>query len=145
VGCGECILICPNKAIDIQWNADTALFQKKMVEYTYAVLKNKNGRAGFMNFLTQISPACDCYGHSDAPIVQDLGIMASRDPVAIDQASADMVNGHIALESSCLKSHMGPGEDKFRGIYPNIDWTVQLQYAQDIGLGRREYDLVAIG
>ena len=144
VGCGECILICDNKAIDVQWNADIPIFQKKMVEYTLAVLKGKKGRAAFLNFLIQISPACDCYGHSDAPIVQDLGIMASKDPVAIDQASADMVNRQVGLESSCLSSHKRPGEDKFRGLYPKIDWSIQLRYAETLGLGNREYELVTL-
>jgi uncharacterized Fe-S center protein len=144
VGCGECILICGNKAIDVQWNADIPIFQKKMVEYTLAALKGKKGRAAFLNFLIQISPACDCYGHSDAPIVQDLGIMASKDPVAIDQASADMVNRQVGLEGSCLSSHKGAGEDKFRGLYPKIDWTIQLRYAEKLGLGNRNYELVTI-
>ncbi|MDY7038065.1 MAG: DUF362 domain-containing protein, partial [Thermodesulfobacteriota bacterium] len=145
VGCGECILICSKSAIDIQWDQNMSLFQKKMVEYTLAVLQGKRGRAAFMNFLTQISPACDCYGHNDAPIVQDLGVMASTDPVAIDQASADMVNRQKALKHSCLSSHMEADEDKFRGLYPQIDWTIQLDYAEKIGLGRRQYELINIG
>ena len=144
IGCGECILICPNSAIEIQWNADIPRFQKKMVEYTFAVLKEKPGRAAFFNFLSAISPACDCYAHNDLPIVQDLGIMASLDPVAIDQAAADMVNQQKALEGNCLTTHRAPGEDKFRGIYPKIDWSIQLDYAEKIGLGRREYELISI-
>jgi hypothetical protein len=144
VGCGECILICDNKAIDVRWNADIPLFQKKVVEYTLAVLKRKKGRAAFLNFLTHISPACDCYGHSDAPIVQDLGIMASKDPVAIDQASADMVNRQVGLEGSSLSSHKGAYEDKFKGLYPKVDWTIQLSYAEKLGLGNRKYELVTI-
>lgn len=144
IGCGECILICSNKAIDVQWNADIALFQKKMVEYTLAVLKGKQGRGAFLNFLTQISPACDCYGHSDAPIVHDLGIMASADPVAIDQASVDMVNRQKALEGTSLAANKEPGEDKFRALYPKVDWTIQLEYAEKVGLGSRDYELVTI-
>jgi uncharacterized Fe-S center protein len=144
VGCGECILICPNQAIDVQWNADIPIFQKKMVEYSLAVLKGKKERAVFLNFLTQISPACDCYGHNDAPIVQDLGIMASRDPVAIDQASADMINQQLALEGSVLTKNRGVGEDKFSGLYPKVDWTIQLEYGEKIGLGVRTYELVKV-
>jgi hypothetical protein len=144
IGCGECILICSNKAIDVRWNADIALFQKKMVEYTLAVLKGKEGKIAFLNFLTQISPACDCYGHSDAPIVHDLGIMASVDPVAIDQASVDMVNRQKALENTSLEANQNPGGDKFRALYPKVDWTIQLEYAERIGLGSREYELVTI-
>jgi uncharacterized protein len=144
VGCGECILICSRKAIDVQWNADIRVFQEKMVEYTLAVLKGKKGKAVFLNFLTQISPACDCYDHNDAPIVQDLGIMASQDPVAIDQASADLVNRQPALEGSCLTRNRGAGEDKFRGLYPKIDWTIQLDYAEKVGLGTRLYQLIPL-
>jgi len=144
VGCGECIHICPNRAINVQWNQDIPLFHKKMVEYTLAVLKDKKGRTAFLNFLTQISPSCDCCSHSDAPIVQDLGIMASTDPVAIDQASVDMVNRQRASENSCLSSHEGAVEDKFRAIYPKVDWSIQLDHAEKIGLGNRTYELVTI-
>ena len=144
VGCGECILICSNGAINVQWNADVPLFQKMMVEYTAAVLKAKKGNALFLNFLTSISPACDCYGHNDAPIVGDIGIMASNDPVAIDQAAVDMVNQQAGAEGSCLTSSRGRGEDKFRSIYPYIDWTIQLEYGERIGLGSRDYELVRI-
>lgn len=144
VGCGECILICPNDAMDIQWIADIPLFQKKMVEYTFAVLKSIQGKAFFVSFLTNISPACDCYGHSDAPIVPDIGILVSKDPVAIDQASVDLVNRQAATDGSCLTSSRKPGEDKFKAIYPKIDWGIQLEYAQKIGLGSREYELITI-
>ena len=144
VGCGECILVCPNGAISVRWNADVPRFQKKMAEYTLAVLKGKEERAAFVNVLTQISPACDCHGYNDAPIVQDLGFVASRDPVAIDQASVDLVNAQPGLNHSCLVEGKGPGEDKFRSVYPKIDWTVQLEHAERIGLGRRTYELIKI-
>jgi hypothetical protein len=144
MGCGECILICHNEAISVRWNTDSTLFQKKMAEYALAVLKSKKGRAAFLNFLIQISPACDCPPYNDAPIVQDLGIMASIDPVAIDQASVDMVNRQVALDGSCLKRNRGANEDKFKGIYPKIDWTIQLDYAEKIGLGNRGYQLITI-
>jgi hypothetical protein len=144
IGCGECILICPNGAIEIQWSADIEAFQKKMAEYTLGVLKGKQGKALFINFLTDVSPACDCYGYCDAPIVQDIGILCSLDPVAIDQAAADLVNQRVAAEGSCLAGGPGAGKDKFRGIYPRVDWTVQLSHAEAIGLGRRHYELVAI-
>lgn len=144
IGCGECLLICSNKAIDVRWNSDMVLFQKKLVEYALAVLKGKEGKVAFLNFLTQISPACDCYGHSDAPIVHDLGIMSSEDPVAIDQASVDMVNRQRALENTSVQANRDPGGDKFRAIYPKVDWSIQLGYAEKIGLGSREYELVTI-
>jgi len=144
VGCGECILICPNGAISVNWNADTLRFQKRIVEYTLAVLKGKQDRAFFVNALTQISPACDCAPNTDAPIIQDLGFLASRDPVAIDQASVDLVNRQAGLEHSCLTGGKAPGEDKFRAVYPQVDWSIQLAHAEAVGLGSREYDLITI-
>ncbi|MCG2753995.1 MAG: DUF362 domain-containing protein [Desulfobacteraceae bacterium] len=144
IGCGECIIICSNNAIQIQWNQDIPVFMENMVEYTMGVLKNKKGRALFLNFITDVSPACDCIAHNDAPIVRNIGIVASKDAVAIDQASVDLVNKERALEGSCLKTNTKPGQDKFREIYPNINWEIQLDYAEKIGLGNRTYDLVLI-
>lgn len=144
VGCGECILICPNGAIEVQWNADIPVFLKKMAEYTHAVLQGKGGRAFFVNFLTSISPACDCYGFNDAPIVQDIGILASRDPVAIDQASVDLVNRQPLSGESCLAGKEEHERDTFRMLYPKVDWHIQFEHAERLGLGKRQYDLVSI-
>ncbi len=144
VGCGECIIICPNQAIQIQWDQAIPVFLENMVEYTAGVLKGKRDSAVFLNFITQVSPACDCYGHNDAPIVPDIGIVAASDPVAIDQASADLVNNAEGLKSSCLTKNLEPGQDKFRALYPNVDWEIQLEYAEAIGLGTRAYDLITI-
>ncbi|MFQ6077997.1 MAG: DUF362 domain-containing protein [Thermodesulfobacteriota bacterium] len=144
VGCGECLSVCPEGAIQVQWDNDAALFQKKMAEHAYGALAGKREKSIFLNFLTQVSPACDCYGHSDTPVVGDIGVLSSCDPVAIDQASADLVNSQPGNEGSRLHTHLGPGEDKFRALYPQIDWGVQLQYAEEIGLGSRRYDLFPI-
>ncbi|RJP81610.1 MAG: DUF362 domain-containing protein [Desulfobacteraceae bacterium] len=141
IGCGECILICPNSAIQIQWNQSVPVFLENMAEYTMGVLQNKSQKALFVNFITDISPACDCYGHNDSPLVRNIGILASTDPVAIDQASVDLVNREIALPGSCLKENRGAGEDKFKGLYPYVDWTIQLDYAEQLGLGTRSYIL----
>ena len=144
IGCGECILICPNEAIQIQWNQSIPVFLENMMEYTVGVLKNKQGKALFINFITDVSPACDCYPYNDTPIVRDIGILASTDPVAIDQASVDLVNREHGLPGSCLKKNAEPGGDKFKAIYENVDWAYQLEYAEKIGLGSREYTLESI-
>jgi hypothetical protein len=144
IGCGECIAVCPEQAVSIPWDSDTARFQKKMVEYTAGVLQGKEERAFYLNFVTRVSPQCDCYGYSDYPLVKDIGILASRDPVAIDQAAVDLVNALPALAGCCLECNREPGEDKFRGVYPHIDWTIQLAYAEELGLGSRNYELTYI-
>jgi uncharacterized Fe-S center protein len=144
IGCGECILICPNKAVQIRWNQSIPMFLENMMEYVEGALKNKAGKALFINFITDVTPACDCVPHSDAPVVRDIGIVASTDPVAIDQASVDLVNREPALPGSCLTENRGPGEDKFKGIYPKVDWAYQFEYAESIGLGSRAYTLEAL-
>jgi uncharacterized Fe-S center protein len=144
IGCGECILTCPTGAILIQWNETIPIFQKKMVEYAYGAVQKKKGRVLYLNFLTQISPACDCNSYSDTPIVNDIGILSSEDPVAIDQASVDLVNGEAGNRSSKLSKNWNPGEDKFRALYPEVDWSIQLAYGEEIGLGTREYELIRI-
>jgi hypothetical protein len=141
IGCGECILLCQTGAIQIQWNQSIPVFMENMVEYTMGVLKGKAEKSLFVNFITDISPACDCLPFNDAPIVQNIGIVASKDSVALDQASVDLVNKEAALPGSCLTKNKGVGEDKFKGIYPNVDWTLQLEYAQHLGLGSRSYTL----
>jgi uncharacterized Fe-S center protein len=61
--------------------------------------------------------------------------------VAIDQASADLVNREPALAGCCLEKNTAAGEDKFRGLYPQVDWEIQLDYAEKLGLGTRDYRL----
>jgi hypothetical protein len=144
IGCGECIHVCPPGAIHIQWNETIPLFQKKMVEYAYGAVQQKKGKTVCLNFLTQMTPDCDCHDYSDAPIVNDIGILASEDPVAIDQASADLVNQAPGNRSSKLTKNWEPGEDKFRALFPEADWNVQLAYGEEIGLGTRQYELIKV-
>ena len=144
IGCGDCILICENKAIQVQWNQSIPVFLESMVEYCAGVLQNKRGKTLCVNFINHVSPACDCVPYNDAPIVRDIGVVASTDPVAIDQASVDLVNREPALPGCCMEEHTEAGSDKFRAIYPKVDWPLQLEYAEKIGIGSREYELVRI-
>lgn len=141
IGCGECILSCPQNAIQIKWNENSASMQEKLSEHCLGALQGKSEKNVFLNFITQVSPACDCFGCSDSPIVRDIGILSSTDPVAIDQASVDLVNKENGLPGTALKNNFGPGEDKFKNLYPLIDWRVQLEHAETIGLGCRTYKL----
>ncbi|MDY0374284.1 MAG: DUF362 domain-containing protein [Desulfobacterium sp.] len=144
IGCGECIIRCPTKSINIQWNQAVPVFLEKMMEYTKGVVAGKENKTLFINFIADISPACDCLPYNDAPIVRDIGIVASTDPVAIDQASVDLVNKQQGFTNTCLKHNKAPGEDKFKGLYPDVDWEIQLAYAEEIGLGSRKYELTKL-
>jgi len=144
IGCGECTVTCPHRAIAINWKTEADVLQEKIVEYTAGVLKGKEGKAGFLTFVTNVSPLCDCCGWNDVPIVGDVGILASTDPVAIDQAAVDLVS----QAPGNPHSELGPRHqeaDKFRVLYPQIDWNVQLAYGEEVGLGSRKYELIEIG
>jgi uncharacterized Fe-S center protein len=81
---------------------------------------------------------------SDNPIVPDIGVLASLDPVSIDRASAELVNAQPGMSNSVLTSGLKPGEDKFRALHPEIDWTRQLIYGEEVGLGSQSYELVEV-
>jgi uncharacterized protein len=126
-GCGECVVTCKQKAIKINWKTDVNIMQEKMAEFALGAIQNKKNKTYYINFLYDISPNCDCYGFNDTPIAQNIGIMASKDPVALDKACYDAV-----------------GEKVFQSIYPEIDSLVQLRYAEELGIGKQKYNLVEI-
>lgn len=140
-GCGECIVTCQFGAIRPNWKSSPAALQEKMAEYALGAVQNKKDKVIFINFVMDISPDCDCNSHNDFPIVQDLGILASTDPVALDTACADLVNSMPALPGSIIEGREA-GADKFRAVHPDIDWKLQLRHAAKIGLGTMEYELI---
>jgi len=143
VGCGECIVVCPKKAIVQNSINESKVLNEKIAEYTYGVL---NGKQHFhINFITNVSPNCDCWGNNDAPIVPDIGILASTDPVALDMASVDLVNRENANHNNVLReSNYQDGEDKFKCMHGNVDWEAGLDYAQKLKLGTKEYEIVSL-
>jgi len=132
VGCGECLVVCKPGAIKMKWDDDSRRLQEIMAEYALRVWRHFNGKAVFLNYLIKITKDCDCMARDDARIVEDIGILASLDPVAVDQATADLVLEH------------GGGRDPFRKGY-DLDWSFQLRHGETIGLGTRDYKLVEIG
>jgi uncharacterized Fe-S center protein len=143
-GCGECMTVCPNENIEFDWETEAAPFGERLVEYALGSIANKREKCGFINFLLSISPECDCVPWSDSPIVPDIGILASTDPVALDKTSYDLVNMQTGLPNTALKHSHAPGQDKFRDIWPKIDGSVQFRHAEKIGLGTADYRLVEV-
>lgn len=143
IGCGECAVTCTFKAIAVNWKTTPDVIQEKIVEYTAGALKGKEGKMGFITFVNNVSPLCDCVSWNDVPIVQDIGILASKDPVAIDQAAVDLVNNAHGNPHSVLGDNHHE-MDKFRVIHPDVDWSVQLAYGEKVGLGSRKYNLINI-
>ncbi|MDO8136782.1 MAG: DUF362 domain-containing protein [Candidatus Brocadiales bacterium] len=131
IGCGECLAVCPYNAVKISWDENIVNLQKKIAEYCLAVLKGKERRSLFFNFLIHVTEQCDCMDRAYQPAFEDIGILASRDPVAVEQASVDLVLEHV-------------GEDFFRKSWPGIDYHAQIDYAAEIGLGQKDYQLVDV-
>lgn len=129
-GCGKCIEDCPYKAIDSS-NRSTggAVFQEKIAEYAKGVSAGR--KMTYINLAMNISAACDCSSGAPKPFVGDVGILASNDPVALDQASYDLVNKAAGLDDA-FKHESG------------VSGVPCLAYAEKIGLGTRKYRLVEI-
>jgi hypothetical protein len=141
-GCGECVAACPYGAIAVQWKTTPDAIQEKTVEHMAGALAGKEGKTLFVTFVTDVTPDCDCWGFSDAPLVPDLGVLVSTDPVAIDQAALDLVNSVPGLPGSRAEG-MPAGVDKFKEV-TGIDGTLGLAYAEAMALGTRAYDLTAV-
>lgn len=144
IGCGECVAICKRNAIIKNWKTDSNDFLEKMAEYAFGAVKNKKDKVAYINFIVDVTPLCDCCGWSGTPIVNNVGIAASFDPVALDKASYDLVNEQIGNKNSDLKCNYESGEDKFRGLHPDINAEYILEYSELIGLGSKKYKLIVI-
>lgn len=131
IGCMQCDTRCPQGAIRFNWDSPENILMEKMAEYAFGVTKLKKNNIAYLNFLLDITPDCDCYGYSNAPISPNIGVLASFDPLSIDQASIDLINKET-------------GEDIFRKIWPKIDYGHLLKYCEELGIGKREYKIVNI-
>lgn len=131
LGCGECISSCPYDSIEVQWNDDMEKFGQRMVDYCFGILsliKNKF----FINFALHITKDCDCLAKDDPDIVEDIGILASRDIVALDRATVDLIEQKGGKD---ILNKNNPGR---------LDYKKQLAYAQKIGLGSQAYQLIEL-
>ena len=126
IGCAMCIAVCPNGAVNIPWDSkNEGELQKRIVDYTKAIINNKNGNLVYLNVLENITSHCDCEGKAQKPVINDIGFLTSNDIVAIEQASLDLAN-----------------ECGFKEINKSIDKEIQIDYAEKMGLGEREYEII---
>lgn len=146
-GCGRCIGACSFDAIaNKTWNANEIL-GCKMAEYTKAVL---DGRSNFhINIVVDISPNCDCHAENDAPILPNIGMFASFDPVALDQACVDACQAATPIDNSQLGDNLRMpnwnfNKDHFKDSNPNVRWEETLEHAEKIGIGTRQYELITM-
>ena len=145
VGCGRCLGACNFDAIDFAQDAANADLNRRMAEYAKAVV---DGRPQFhVSLVVDVSPHCDCHAENDAPILPNLGMFASTDPLALDQACVDACLAAAPLPGSKLSDNLAtPGfeaaDDHFTNSTPESEWRTCLEHAEKIGLGTRDYELV---
>lgn len=147
VGCGRCIGACNFDAISFTENNANDMLCRLIAEYTKAVL---DGRPSFHTTIVQdVSPCCDCHGENDVPILPDLGMFASFDPLALDWACVDACMKAEPLPGGLICRHLHDEHfvdqhDHFKNSNPEIEWRACLEHAEAIGLGSREYELITI-
>ncbi len=147
VGCGRCIAACMLDAISVENDSAAADLNGKMAEYALAVV---SGRPQFhISLVIDISPYCDCHGENDLAILPDVGMFASFDPVALDQACADACLRESPIPGSMLDDNMHASgfcdhHDHFKNTTPESDWQSCLEHAEKIGLGTRHYELIKV-
>lgn len=142
VGCGRCIGVCPVDAISEGVSNSNEILNCRMMEYAKAVLQ---GRPAFhISIAVDISPNCDCHSENDVPVTGNVGLFASFDPVALDQACADAVCAMPPSPGSMLSEAAEHTGDHFHDIHPDTSWKQGLEYAESIGLGERKYNLIRV-
>ena len=145
VGCGHCLGACNFDAISFKNNNAAKILDAKMAEYTKAVI---DGRPSFhISLIIDVSPYCDCHPENDTPIIPDIGMFASFDPVALDQACADACLKAKPLPNTLLTDRMKKKgfknhHDHFLNVTPDAEWRYQLSHAEKIKLGTRKYELI---
>ncbi|MDO4521988.1 MAG: DUF362 domain-containing protein [Eubacteriales bacterium] len=146
-GCGRCIGACSFDAISNDNSNANEILGCKMSEYTMAVC---DGRPCFhVTLITDVSPNCDCHGENDAPILPNIGMLASFDPVALDQACVDLCQNSTPIRNSQLGDNMASEHfhdhgDVWHNSNPNVAWEETLIHAEKIGLGTRAYELITM-
>lgn len=147
VGCGRCIGVCNFDAIASHNDSANDDLCVKMAEYTKAVLA---GRPHFhINLVIDVSPYCDCHAENDLPILPDVGMFASFDPVALDQACVDACNRAEPIPGSrltdlCSAAGFHDRHDHFHNSMPETNWETTLAHAEKIGIGSRQYELITV-
>lgn len=150
VGCGRCIGVCPKDAVVPGTSESNDILNCKMAEYALAVCKDRP--CFHISLICDVSPNCDCHSENDRPIIPNVGMLASFDPVALDVACADLCNQQPVLPNSRLAENMAEHEhvhhdaqhDYFYYNHPDTNWRSCIEHAVKLGLGTDQYDLIEI-
>lgn len=149
VGCGRCIGVCPKDAVHPTQANSNDVLNYKIAEYTKAVCQNRP--CFHISLICDVSPNCDCHAENDVPIIPNVGMLASFDPVALDVACADLCNrqpmleNHSVLHENCLThKEEAAHHDHFHMVHPDTNWKSCIEHAVKIGVGSDCYELIEI-
>lgn len=141
-GCGRCVGACFKQGAIGGADGGNDMLNCKISEYAMAVVQ---GKPSFhISLVVDISPYCDCHAENDAPILPDIGMFASFDPVALDTACAEAALKAEPLPGSALAEKECRTGDHFHDMHPVTNWRVGVEHAQKIGLGTTAYELIEI-
>ena len=147
VGCGRCLGACNFDAIEFDNDTANAELNCKMAEYTKAIVQNRP--TFHISLICDVSPNCDCHGENDTPIISDIGMFASFDPLALDRCCVDMCLKaeplpHTHYTDMIENHHADKEKDLWTKNNPGSEWETCLSHASKIGLGNLEYELVKV-
>lgn len=144
VGCGRCIAVCNFDAISVACDEDVDILNAKVVEYAMAAVKDKPHF--HICVISDVSPFCDCHAENDAPVIPNIGILASFDPVALDKACVDLALKQTPLPNSrvCDPDFSKIEGDLFKRNQPSTNWISTFDHASEMGFGNPSYELVDV-
>ncbi len=131
IGCGECIAVCLDNAVKFDWSLMGPELQERIAEHAVAVARSKPKKICFITVAHNITKDCDCLGKKQKPLLEDIGILASFDPVALDKAVLDLIKQRAGRTLESMS-------------YPETNGTIQISHAESLGLGESTYDLVTV-
>ena len=131
IGCGECVAVCMDGAVRFGWGIEGGDLQERMVEHAAAVVRGKEGRLVCVTVAMNITKDCDCLGIDQEPLCDDIGILVSTDPVAIDEALLRLFRERTGQTLESVS-------------YPEHDGTIQIRYAEELGIGSSDVEIVTI-
>ena len=131
IGCGECVAVCLESAVRFGWGIAGGDLQERMVEHAAALVRGKQGRLACVTVAMNITKDCDCLGLDQEPLCDDIGILASRDPVAIDAASLRLFREQTGRTLESVS-------------YPEHDGAIQIRYAEELGIGSSDVEIISL-
>ena len=142
VGCGRCVGACRDRGAIQGPDSSNDVLNCKIAEYAWAVIKD---RPNFhISLVMDVSPYCDCHPENDTPIIADVGMFASFDPVALDVACADACNRMEPLPGTFLTDRKNRTGDIFNDTHPYTNWRSGVEHAAKLGVGSLEYELIEV-